>query len=132
MPGKQASKVSVADRIDLVPLAAGVAMAGDDVLACPGCGSENLHHETVLVFSRQEDAENVRRTIVMPDGRCNVGVVKNDMSGNPSSRRDGLTIMFWCECCDTKPMLCVAQHKGSTQIYWSIMKTQTVTVMEGE
>jgi hypothetical protein len=44
-------------------------------------------------------------------------------SGNPSSRRQGLAIRFFCEGCggadsDDIIELTVAQHKGSTELAW--------------
>ena len=87
-------------------------------LLCPKCGESYLHHEIVTVFSRNEDAERVLQTTVTPDGAAS-GVVRNAGSNNPSSRRDGLTIEFWCEICGAKPVLTFAQHKGNTIVEWA-------------
>jgi hypothetical protein len=55
-----------------------------------------------------------------------------DMGGNPSSRRDGITIEFECENCNGAPppqqnpafglsknYLHIVQHKGTTYLSWN-------------
>lgn len=86
-------------------------------LHCPRCGEGALHHSSVTVFDRDEDARSVVKTVV------EAGKVHVDPSalneGNPSSRRDGLVVDFWCEACGNEPIqLCIGQHKGSTEIGW--------------
>jgi hypothetical protein len=87
-------------------------------LLCPNCKGNYLHHDTVAVYSRSEDAENVTQTTIS-NGVLVSSLVPSSRSANPSSRRDGLTISFWCEFCDSKPILTVAQHKGNTQVKWT-------------
>ena len=41
-------------------------------------------------------------------------LVSNSNSGNPSSRRNGITITFGCELCGKTSVLGIAQHKGAT------------------
>lgn len=87
---------------------------GDDgdgfELLCPNCGFNYLHHEKVDVFERSEDAESGLHVSV-----SGVKAETNTaLSGNPSARRDGLTVTFSCEGCDAKPVLTIAQHKGQT------------------
>jgi hypothetical protein len=38
--------------------------------------------------------------------------------GNPSSRRNGVVIRFWCEDCDVISELTLEQHKGNTLLRW--------------
>ena len=90
-----------------------------DWLVCPGCGGENLHHGKVTVFKRREDEETVKVITVLDDGIEQKGMLSH-LSGNPSSRRDGLRIAFWCENCDANPELVVSQHKGNTSLYWEV------------
>tara|TARA_Y100000310_G_C20667393_1_gene808356 strand:- start:1894 stop:2217 length:324 start_codon:yes stop_codon:yes gene_type:complete len=88
-------------------------------LECPSC-HENysyLHHETVEVFDpAQEDAEEGLHVRVPGEGE-QVYIDRN-LDGNPSLRRHGLTISFYCETCPARPVLCLVQHKGNTYIYW--------------
>ena len=82
---------------------------------CPSCGGENLHHDAVDVYFRKhEDA---------PEGmfiRCadDASIKSISPEGNPSNRRDGLVITFWCESCDDRPQLAILQHKGTTFHQW--------------
>ena len=91
------------------------------MLRCPrgcACGS-NLHHGKVEVFHRAEDDERVLVTSI--DGRtAKAHLVPNAGSGNPSSRRNGIRVHFWCEQCGDGLIFTLAQHKGSTLISWTI------------
>jgi hypothetical protein len=77
------------------------------VLLCPNCGGGCTHHTVVDVYSRGEDAE-ATRTRVGDDEMAPIG--------NPSSRRSGLNIGFYCENCPQRFWLCIQQHKGSTYV----------------
>lgn len=90
----------------------------NDVLQCPNCGSDNLHHDKITVFDREEDDEETKVTTVNCFGLTDVCFRPSLGSKNPSSRRHGLTIEFWCECCYVRPVLTLAQHKGVTLIEW--------------
>lgn len=85
-------------------------------LECPGCKGSNLHHETVQVFECGEDATTGIHAVV-GEGRV---TVDNSLAGNPSKRRHGLFIQFSCEHCDAKPVLTIAQHKGSTYVDFKV------------
>jgi hypothetical protein len=87
------------------------------VLPCPACGTNNLHHDRVLVFSRGEDAELTTVTEVTSE-RTVIAAAPSLATKNPSTRRDGLAIKFWCENCSARPELTIAQHKGETEIGW--------------
>lgn len=92
---------------------------GDGVaeLVCPRCGSLGLHHAQVVVYDRAEDAPEVTITTVINSG-CEV-VPHSQGTENPSSRRDGIAIRFWCEVCGQDPIdLTLGQHEGGTQIGW--------------
>lgn len=87
------------------------------LLECPCCGSEYLHHAKVTIFDRGEDAETVVRTEVQ-GSKLSVNPLDQGQ-GNPSSRRDGVTVDFWCEGCGASPItLTIGQHKGMTEIGW--------------
>lgn len=83
------------------------------VLLCPACRGNNLHQIRTEVFEREDDAESGYHTIVTRTGT----EVDDNMGGNPSVRRQGLTITFECENCPAKPSLEVYQHKGLTILH---------------
>jgi hypothetical protein len=95
----------------------------EKAIGCSGCGEINLHHGKVEVFERNEDAENGIHVTV----RGMKAIVDNDLSGNPSIRRDGVKISFWCEHCDKTTVLAIFQHKGTTYYeQWVENKTSIV------
>ena len=79
-------------------------------LLCPVCGGNYLHHERVEVFERVEDAAEGVHVAVESLGVT----VDTSLDGNPSARRDGIKIYYWCELCPARSVLCIAQHKGNT------------------
>lgn len=81
-------------------------------LLCPSCGFNYLHHDRVDVFERSEDATQGLH-IAVEEGGLSVGT---SLKGNPSGRRHGITIRFWCEGCKATPVLSIAQHKGNTYV----------------
>ena len=92
-------------------------------LLCPKCGSNYLHHNTVDVFECGEDA-NHGVHVTVADGQA---VINGSLSGNPSSRRHGLNIYFWCEGCSAKSVLSISQHKGATLIDLNYTETDDKT-----
>jgi hypothetical protein len=89
----------------------------DHPVSCPFCGGDNLHHKRVTAFDRKEDAPQTITTEV-DGGQVTMRVEPSNQSRNPSSRRDGLGIKFFCETCPAIPELTLEQHKGSTFIRW--------------
>lgn len=90
-----------------------------DVLKCPGCGSScGLHHYRVEVFEREQD-DRFGLHVSVQDGKV---TEDQDMTDNPSSRRHGLSVFFWCECCNEMPVLHIAQHKGQTEVMMETAK----------
>jgi hypothetical protein len=96
----------------------GFAAMGPDYacLLCP-CGGDTLHHGKVDVYWRVEDSALATQTTVVPAGAL---TMRTDGKGNPSSRRGGMTIAFWCEHCDQTNVLEISQHKGSTLVNWNL------------
>jgi hypothetical protein len=104
--------------------------AFNNELLCPVCNGNNLHHNAVVNYHRIEDAKIVRVTYV-EGSEFNSAHMPNETSGNPSRRRDGVAIEFWCENChgaaedtDAEPpayfRLQIQQHKGTTYLDWDI------------
>jgi hypothetical protein len=83
-------------------------------LNCPICDEEYLHQNKTEIFERAEDEENGLHVIV---NRNEIKMDKN-LNRNPSSRRNGLKITFWCESCQKESVLNIVQHKGTTWIYF--------------
>ena len=86
-------------------------------LLCPCCGETYLHHGAIDIFTRHEDAEETLHTSVT-GFHTTTALVKSDTVDNPSGRRYGLRIGFWCEVCGEESALTLAQHKGNTHIEW--------------
>ena len=90
----------------------------DDItLMCPECKYNNLHQDTVAIFNCEEDRNE--GTHVEVDGD-KIHIDKS-MKGNPSPRRHGLSIHFWCETCGEEHpghILNIYQHKGETHMGW--------------
>ncbi len=88
------------------------------VLCCPRCGFNYLHHTRIEVFERSEDDEKGTHVIVDNDKI----LVDKNLENNPSMRRDGLKIFFWCEGCSPDDgslddiVMTIAQHKGKTLV----------------
>lgn len=80
-----------------------------DVLLCPGCKDNYLHHVSVEIFERREDEDGLHVTVENQKVS-----VDRSMKSNPSRRRHGLLIHFECEQCDNKSVLTLVQHKGQT------------------
>lgn len=86
----------------------------DRIVLCPCCGGTYLHHDKVEVYQRAtEDASE--GLAVHLDGDI---LVRTSMETNPSRRRDGMRVRFWCEGCDETPSLILVQHKGQTFWGW--------------
>jgi hypothetical protein len=79
-------------------------------LKCPSCGCNYLHHDQVEVFECGED-EKLGVHVVIADGQA---IFNTSLDGNPSARRHGLRIRFWCEGCKAVPVMSISQHKGNT------------------
>jgi hypothetical protein len=103
------------------------------VLLCPGCEEAYLHQGAVTAYNRGEDASHTRVTMVSDTGYSD-HLIPSDQCDNPSSRRDGIVIVFTCETCherglndepalfETPLELTIAQHKGCTQLGWRLAK----------
>ncbi len=108
----------------------------DAMLVCPRCHTpySYLHHHEVKIFSRCEDAEQIRLTTVNDD-KTTVAIASN--GGNPSARRDGLSVSFSCELCGAgnageTMQLNIAQHKGVTEIsWWFLLADELIAEIEG-
>jgi len=90
----------------------------DEPLSCPFCDSSYLHHQQVTHYDRLEDNPDTTVTIVRAGLHVAHMMWPSETVRNPSSRRDGLVVQFWCEGCDNEPELYLLQHKGQTFLEW--------------
>ncbi len=89
------------------------------VLACPNCGGQCVHHDRVDIYERSEDSNGLHVRVMGCDARPQrqpVVSVDHVLDENPSDRRQGVSIRFWCEGCSLRFTLDLAQHKGQTVI----------------
>ena len=114
-----------------------------NVLLCPKCKEEFLHQDLVEVFFREkEDCNRDSCCVHIRVGtEKRFSLINSDMDRNPSYRRDGLLIRFWCEEC-TDPYgtpsaeqpeyfwLAIYQHKGCTFFEWLQVDENGFWVME--
>ena len=94
------------------------------IMSCARCNSDYLHQYKIEVFARQEDQEKYTSYTVYngephPDTssqerKCLGLVVDQDKPQplNPSDRRQGVNMHFWCELCGHITKLSIGQHKG--------------------
>ena len=87
----------------------------NDILACPECNEYNLHHHNINVYSRDEDEKTCVHTTVK---HKTTTIKESNNVDNPSSRRDGIRIGFYCEHCNGNFQLVIQQHKGITFMQW--------------
>jgi hypothetical protein len=88
-----------------------------DTLICPNCNGEYLRHIEIRTFDREEDAPS-GTAITLAAGHIVKVDTSSDLDGNPSARREGVSIEFACEGCGATPVLGIAQHKGQTLVAW--------------
>ena len=97
--------------------------SGDDevhALACPRCGGLYLRHCGVTIYERGED-DKLTKVTVVDWAALSVKTVESRRTKNPSSRRHGLAIRFYCETCHNgieALELAIEQHKGATFMRW--------------
>lgn len=84
-------------------------------LGCPNCKGYNMHHIRARVSFRREDADEGVYADVAKDGV----LTGRTQEFNPSARRSGLLVDFWCEDCDEYSLFSLAQHKGLTMMCWA-------------
>jgi|TARA_R110002020_G_scaffold344644_1_gene558813 hypothetical protein len=93
------------------------------VLECPQCGEENLHHQTIKIFGRAEDGGTAYTEISADAGDPKQTPWVDDFPKNPSSERDAIAIVFWCEHHEGNLTLSIWQDQGSTYYRWTEEKT---------
>lgn len=91
-----------------------IELENGNTLVCPNCQGDYLHQFSAEVyFVDAEDSETGNAFQISQSQLHSV-----PMSNNPSSRRDGIRILFHCESCSASPSLTIVQHKGQTIMSW--------------
>ena len=90
-----------------------------DVLECPVCGEENMHHTAIKIFGRSEDGKTVYTEISADAKDPKQTPWVDNFPENPSSRRDAVAIVFRCEHHNLDITLNISQNKGSTFLEWT-------------
>ena len=104
---------------------------GDALNECPYCRGNNLHQESYSIYEhdgyiykwdekthKHETKAQTRVTHVI--GRTSTTAsVDPEATNDPSSQHRGaLLVEFSCETCESKPILAMFQHKGTTFLGW--------------
>jgi len=100
------------------------------LLCCPECGNMWAHHGAVTVYTRDGEDGKVTKIRVNPDGTVQQNVGK---TSNPSSRRDGIAIQFYCEKGCIPREITIEQHKGLCSLAWRpLTDNPSGTLMQAE
>lgn len=97
-----------------------------DILTCPRCSENYLHHRNTTIFERSED-DKLTTVIAQSEHEAQVSSFPSADTCNPSARRNGILIEFECEHCHYSDkgeilqppfQLAIIQHKGNTFVEW--------------
>lgn len=87
------------------------------IIGNPYGGMNESHQTKVICYCRHEDETFIKMIeIDLFTGETKMSIIKNDDSNNPSSRRQGVSILLEPEGKDQPFYLNIAQHKGHTYI----------------
>jgi hypothetical protein len=89
---------------------------GTTFLLCHNCGHNYHHLGKVETFFR--DKEDSHKGLHVTATSSQLTINKDTNSNNPSSRRDGVIIYFYCENCEEGSNLAIIHHKGHTLLEW--------------
>lgn len=92
----------------------------DSELLCPQCGHDHMHHSSVLVWHREDDAET--GTFVLSNEDETFTFSNWDMKDCPSKRRGAVGILLQCEECWGESLLRIIQHKGVSYLEWEVLR----------
>jgi len=91
-----------------------IELQDESTLLCPNCKGNYLHQLSAEVYF--VEAEDSDKGNAFEISKRHVRSVP--MMNNPSSRRDGIRVVFRCEFCEASPSLTIVQHKGQTFMSW--------------
>ena len=100
-----------------------IELDGEMRLNCPALSDFcHLHQGKVTIYNRSEDDPHPVVTTVQ-DGVSETYIAANN-DGNPSPRRQGMTIEFMTEQRKAPIYLNIYQHKGETYMFWHVPKEE--------
>jgi hypothetical protein len=85
------------------------------VLLCPYCNGHYLHHLALEWYSRSGGEDSETGIHILTSEHAGL-LLDGNMTENPSTRRGGFRVGFYCELCGARFSLEFAQHKGQTLI----------------
>ena len=96
-------------------------------LKCPVCKEAYTHQGEIEIFNRRTEDSKDGVHLRITNGTVKCG---HSMEDNPSARRQGMRIRFYCESCD-RDSFCmnITQHKGQT--FLNVMSVEA-TIHPGE
>lgn len=80
------------------------------------CSSDFTHHGDVEVYVRDREDGESQITLVNAKSK-KTALMRDELDANPSCRRNGIRIWFWCECCHEDFSITMAQRKGMTYVF---------------
>lgn len=84
----------------------------DNFIKCPKCNDSYTHQGKIEIFNRSEDESEGTHVAV----RFHEIKIDKNLEGNPSSRRQGVTINMTCESHEHNFKVNIYQHKGQTLV----------------
>lgn len=84
------------------------------LLTCPHCKGEHLHHVRASVLHRREEDDEITIKTTVEKTVSSVELVGSYL--NPSPRRGAVVVEFECEDCDKQIEMVLTQHKGQTHM----------------
>ena len=98
-----------------------------DILTCPACGGNNLHHHAVGIYNRNKEDSPTGTFVGVTYHNVVRSTYVDGNDGNPSLRRNGIRVWLNCENCADITTLDIAQHKGETHVTKGVASTTQIT-----
>lgn len=86
----------------------------EQLIECLHCGNSYTRQYKTTIYERGEDDKFGKKYTII--GKELKIFKKSKLNGNPSDRRDGITIDIKCEFCGKDTKINIIQHKGQTFI----------------
>jgi hypothetical protein len=97
-----------------------------ELVTCPDCRGTYLHQAAVEVWQRTGGERRPGDTVHVD----NDGVSSRRTEDGFIDERDDVRVFFWCEMCDSKPVLLIWQHEGQTFRAWTSDQRRTARALD--